>query len=290
MIVENQAGFTTNLLDGSAFFRAHNADLCYFANGIQMPAPNPLIIPPNSVDLVVTSPPYKKKDGYSKDLILAMGTLIRRVLKPGGWAFVNFGQLSEEMDRPFIVQQALKHQGLTPHQTFIWIKSVVIDGKQRGHYTPINSNSIANYCHEMVFSFYKEPKPSFDRLSIGVEFSDKSNLTRGTRASNGDVHCAGDVWIEGEAGLDDAWFLKYKTTGQKTKKTTSEAAHAYEYPEELVERCIRLSGVKPGATVLDCCLGSGTTAVVAKRYGLNAIGIEIDQATLNGAVERWKRT
>ena len=275
-----------NRIEGPPSLITFNHDLCEISNDVGMSDTYGLR---NSVDLVVTSPPDKKKDGYSQDLILHMGTLIRRVLKPGGWAFVNFGQLAEQPDRAFEVQQALKYQGLEAHQTFIWIKSVVIDGKQRGHYTPIRSDSIANWCHEYVFSFYKSPKPDFDKLSIGCPYSDKSNLTRGNRGANGDVHCGGDTWIEGEAGLDDAWFLKYKTTGQKTKKTTSEAAHAYEYPEELVERCIRLSGVKPGATVLDCCLGSGTTAVVAKKYGLNAIGIEIDQATLDGAVERWRK-
>ena len=44
-------------------------------------------------------------------------------------------------------------------------------------------------------------------------------------------------------------------------------------PEALVEPCI-LAGSRPGDTVLDPFVGSGTTCRVAERYGLNAIGID----------------
>ena len=47
------------------------------------------------------------------------------------------------------------------------------------------------------------------------------------------------------------------------------------YPEELVERLIKLYSYV-GETVLDPFLGTGTTAVVARRLGRNSIGYEID--------------
>lgn len=52
-------------------------------------------------------------------------------------------------------------------------------------------------------------------------------------------------------------------------------AHFATYPEKLVEPCI-LAGSKEDDTVLDPFAGSGTTGVVALRYGRNFIGIELN--------------
>ncbi len=111
-----------------------------------------------------------------------------------------------------------------------------------------------------------------DRLSIGVGFTDKSNMKRGSRGKHGDLHCAGDVW-----------FIPYTTTGSSKKKK-----HKYEFPEELVEKCLRISNLSPGDTVLEPFLGSGTTICVAKRLGLNAYGI--DRENVETARKRWEET
>jgi ubiquinone/menaquinone biosynthesis C-methylase UbiE len=55
--------------------------------------------------------------------------------------------------------------------------------------------------------------------------------------------------------------------------------HEFEQAEEDVEYCLsRL--VPKGGVVLDCCCGSGTSLVVARRLKLSAIGIECDPAAL----------
>lgn len=188
--------------------------------------------------------------------------------------FLNFGQLREDFWRP---QQAANMvwngsvNQLSPGQTIAWIKSIAIDGHQTGHFQPINSDKILNYCWEPIFTFYKPPEKPMDRLSIGVPYADKSNLKRGTRGKNGDLHCGGD-----------AWFIPYKTTGPKTKKK-----HRHEFPEALVEKCLRVSGVGWGATVLEPFCGSGTTALVAKRLGMNAVVIDSDSEALATAQSRW---
>ncbi len=50
-------------------------------------------------------------------------------------------------------------------------------------------------------------------------------------------------------------------------------------PERLLERIIRIA-TNPGDTVLDCFLGSGTTAAVAHKMNRNWIGIEVLQETI----------
>jgi DNA modification methylase len=53
-------------------------------------------------------------------------------------------------------------------------------------------------------------------------------------------------------------------------------AHFATFPEKLIEPCI-LAGCPPGGTVLDPFGGSGTTGLVARRMGSNAILIELNE-------------
>ncbi len=62
-------------------------------------------------------------------------------------------------------------------------------------------------------------------------------------------------------------------------------AHFATFPSELVEPCI-LAGSREGGTVLDPFFGSGTTGVVAKKYGRYFVGIEINPEYARQAEER----
>lgn len=238
-------------------------------------------VPDCSVDMVFTSPPYKRKDGYSHELMEALGELVGRVLRPGGRFYMNFGQLREGFDRPFnaraVVYEAA-HPHLKPGQTICWVKSLVVDGKQRGHYTPITMKSpTLNYGWEPIFTLYRPPELAINRLAIGVPFADKTNLKRGTRGKHGDLHCAGDTW-----------FVPYRTTGAKKKKATATMGNAYSFPVELPLRAIKLSNMAKGCVVFDPFLGSGTTAVAARQLGMHAWGIELDPEKVPVIERRWK--
>jgi DNA modification methylase len=52
-------------------------------------------------------------------------------------------------------------------------------------------------------------------------------------------------------------------------------AHFATYPEALVEPCI-LAGTEPGDLVLDPFCGSGTTGLVARRFGRSFLGFELN--------------
>lgn len=178
----------------------------------------------NSVDVSFTSPPYFEVDGYTDDLMRALGRIWARVMGHGRRAYLNFGQIQEKFDRPLDAQRLVLEGAngkLVAWQEIIWIKSIAVGGwdeeahcpdcgaqfdvavptLSRGHYQPITSKQIMHYCWEHVFTFIKQPAkkkdvvPPLDRLAIGVPFADKSNLDRGTRGQNGDVHCAGDIWF-----------------------------------------------------------------------------------------------
>ncbi len=63
------------------------------------------------------------------------------------------------------------------------------------------------------------------------------------------------------------------------------AEHPTQKPVGIIEPLLRYS-CKPGGTVLDPFMGSGTTLVAAKRAGLTAIGIEIDERYCEIAAKR----
>lgn len=253
-------------------------------------------IPDNSVDLSIFSPPYFRVDGYTPQLMVSVGQTLARTLKPGARAYMVFGQIKEGLHRPLEAQRLVLAGGggsLIPGQTIIWVKSIAVGGwieavdcpkcgehiehevpvLSRGHFQPINSPHLLNYCWEYVFCFVRDPEkgsPPLDRLSIGVPFSDKSNLKRGNRGKNGDVHCIGDVW-----------FIPYETTGPTAKKD-----HRHEFPDELARRLIKLSAIPKNSMVLDMFLGGGTTAKVAYEQGMNVCGYDMDPNAIT-RLKRW---
>jgi DNA modification methylase len=67
----------------------------------------------------------------------------------------------------------------------------------------------------------------------------------------------------------------------------SATAHPYQKPLSLMQRLIRIY-TKPGDTILDPFMGSGTTGVAAIGLGRNFIGIEKDSVYFNLAKKRLK--
>jgi hypothetical protein len=66
------------------------------------------------------------------------------------------------------------------------------------------------------------------------------------------------------------------------------ADHPAPYPEALATLCV-LAGSRPGDTVLDPFIGSGTTALVARRHGRHSIGIDVNADFLELAADRCRQ-
>lgn len=212
-----------------------------------------------SCDIAVTSPPYKEKDGYSEFLMVYTFIYLYSILKENSLFFLNFGHLAEDKFRPFKVCNLAMRQGFKLNDTITWVKK---------QYSPIQGNKRLNNVTEFIFLLYKGKMPIIDRLSIGVPYKDKSNIGR---YADKDLKCGGNCWEIG-----------YETIQSKSQKL-----HPDRFPEKLVENCVKLSGLKSGVLV-DPFMGSGTSAVVAKRLGLNYIGFEKNVDYYNVAVNRLK--
>lgn len=248
-----------------------------------------------SVDLSITSPPYFRPDGYSDDLMRKVGEVWARTLKPGARAYMIFGQIIDKLDRPLDAQRAILEGAggeLVAGQTIIWVKSIAVGGwleqcpaddcgikwrtevVSRGHFQPINSNRLLNYCWEYVFCFIKKPEKSAHPMNrkhpdVGVGYADKSNEKRWKSATP--LHCPGDVW-----------FIPYETTGKTTKKM-----HRHEFPLELGKRLVVVSGIPEGSTVFDPFIGGGTTAYAANSYGHHSCGYDLSANAINALRRDW---
>lgn len=72
------------------------------------------------------------------------------------------------------------------------------------------------------------------------------------------------------------------------KKTNGEMLHPTQKPVEVIEKLITDS-TKEGDLVLDCFMGSGTTAVAAKKLNRNFIGFEIQEKYITISENRLKQ-
>ena len=76
-----------------------------------------------------------------------------------------------------------------------------------------------------------------------------------------------------------SWFLL------RPKGRDRKIIHPASFPEELVEQYVQFF-TKRGHTILDPFLGSGSTLVVARTTGRNAVGIELNKKYYNLAIQR----
>lgn len=79
-----------------------------------------------------------------------------------------------------------------------------------------------------------------------------------------------------------------KAFASGAKATNGEKVHPTQKPIELIERLI-CDSTKEGDLVLDCFMGSGTTAIAAKKLNRNFIGFEIQEKYVEIAQQRLKQ-
>jgi site-specific DNA-methyltransferase (adenine-specific)/modification methylase len=89
--------------------------------------------------------------------------------------------------------------------------------------------------------------------------------------------------------MRDVWAMSLVQGKERLKGANGRALHPTQKPEEVLKRIITASSNK-GDTVLDPFLGSGTTAVIAKKLGRKWIGIEKNKKYADISEMRIKNT
>lgn len=85
--------------------------------------------------------------------------------------------------------------------------------------------------------------------------------------------------------MRDVWAIPISQGVERIKGENGRALHPTQKPEELLKRII-IASSNEGDVVLDPFLGSGTTAVVAKKLKRNYIGIEKNESYYKAAEKR----
>lgn len=265
---------------------------------------------PESVDIVVTSPPYNLdiKYGTYQDAkprleylawLLDVFTEIKRVLKPNGHFFLNVGYSNLD---PWVGHDVAgeARKIMVLQNNFTWIKSIAIDDKQIGHYKPINSERFANPVWEHIFHFTKTGDVKCDKEAIGVPYAYECNIdntsrvrgrmikklgylnkrdfeARATQAEKDKVATDLAAKLEKQKPRStvhcpgNAWYIPYETI---LDRGAHRGSHPATFPTELVRRAIKFSGTT--GTLLDPFMGTGTSAVAAVELGLDWLGFDID--------------
>ena len=263
--------------------------------------------PDQLLDCIVTSPPYfRQRDyqgsdqvGLESDPIEYVRRLVdifgeaMRVLKDSGSLWLILGDkyvAGQQLGMPWQVALALKDIGWILRSDVIWHKPNAM---------PSSVKSRPTTDHEYVFFFTKSKDYFYDADAIRephVTFTERSRMRggRGHFGRRGGTPEAGKN--SGDSNLHDGrWDQAFHPKGRNKRTVWSiplskfRDAHFAVFPESLVETCI-LAGCPKSGIVLDPFLGSGTTAVVAKRLDRQFIGIDCVESYCEMARQRIAST
>jgi DNA modification methylase len=172
---------------------------------------------------------------------------------------------------PWMLAFAMRADGWYWRQVNIWHKDNAM---------PEPPTDRTTCSHEYVLHFSKSRAAFFDNEAI----KEKSVSTHGS--GNGFAREERLSW--GSRGNEEQWQMTDKRLRRSVWSINTKPipdSHFATYPEELCGIPI-LAGSREGDTVLDPFMGSGTTAIVAKKYNRNYIGCELNPAYVEIAQKR----
>jgi DNA modification methylase len=272
-------------------------------------------LPENSIDCVVTSPPYFGLRDYGVNgqigleqtpemyvsKLVDVFTEVKRVLKNEGTLWLNLGDTyynfrgyndfsvkqsisknnahvmnspcgkrNAKLDGlkgkdligiPWMVAFALRNIGFYLRMDIIWNKPNPM---------PESVKDRPTKAHEYIFLMSKNEKYYYDYEAIQTETKgnehDKHSRTSRKRFPTDKVNGIRKEGYYPMANKRSVWTVNTKPYNE---------AHFAVFPEELIVDCIK-AGCPENGIVLDPFLGSGTTAIVARKLNRNFIGFELN--------------
>lgn len=251
-------------------------------------------LPDNSVDLIVTSPPYadQRKHTYGGvtadayvDWFLPIAEQLQRVLKPTGSFVLNIKERVVEGERHTYVLEliiAMRKQGWRWTEEYVWHKRNCYPGKWPNRFRDAWERCL-HFTLEKQFAMYQDEVrvPMGDWKNSRLRNLSETDLTR----DNSRVQSGFGKKISNWLGRE----LAYPTNVLHLATECGNQKHSAAFPVELPSWFIRLF-TQPGDVVLDPFLGSGTTSVACAALDRICIGIEKQSDYIEIAKNRLQAT
>jgi len=179
---------------------------------------------------------------------------------------------------PWLLAFALRERGWYLRSDVIWHKKNCL---------PESAKDRPTKCHEYIFLLSKSSKYYFDYKAIQEPIKEVSRerYKRGRSANSKYAGQQGITQVREDFSDFDQHYRRKRDVWEVSTNTYKMDEHFAMFPERLIEPCI-LAGSAVGGVVLDPFFGSGTTGAVAKRFGREYIGIDLNARYLEKAKER----
>ena len=228
-------------------------------------------IPSGSVDMVLTDPPYGTTS-CKWDTVIPFNLMwdqLKRIIKPNG-AIVLFG------GEPF--SSALRMSNIKQYKyDWIWEKSKVGNIFNCKNAPQKNFENIIVFSEGTIANGSIRKMPYFPQDLIKVDIK-RSNTARSS--IKGTIN-------ERPSRLNSSSYKQSFTNypRQILRFNNQQGFHPTQKPVALLEYLIK-TYTQEGETVLDFCMGSGSTGVACKNTNRSFIGIELDETYFEIASER----
>lgn len=239
------------------------------------------LLPDNSIDLVVTSPPYdqiRDYKGFKIDLH-GVGVEISRILKDGGICVM-------------VIQDGTKdgRKSGTSFQTIVdWDLNTELDIFETCIYYRSGTpgawwSKRYRVDHEYIPIFIKGKRPQhFDKSHMKEPTKPEYGLTKkglGNRNTDGTTIYDASKTYELPKEKDQGTVIHYKNASRETPKTSEigriKLQHPATFPDKLASDFIQCFTTED-MIVLDPFMGSGTVAAMAKQLNRKYIGFELSE-------------
>ena len=246
-------------------------------------------IPSNSVDLIITSPPYNIGKKYEKKTTLhsylksqePVIAELHRVLASTGnfcWQVGNYVEKGEVFPLDIYFYEIFKRFDLKLRNRIIW---------RFNHGLHCSKRFSGRY--EVILWFTKSDDYIFnlDPVRVPAKYPGKRHFKgpkKGQLSGNPLGKNPSDIWdVVKQDWEDEVWDIPNVKANHPEK-----TEHPCQFPVELVQRCV-LALTQPEGVVLDPYCGVGSTIIAALQYGRKAIAAEQDSRYIAITRERIQK-
>ena len=221
-------------------------------------------IPDKSVDMILCDLPYGTT-ACKWDTIIPFEPLweqYERVIKDNGAIVLTAAQ-------PFASALIMSNPKIFKYQ-WVWYKNLRT-GFAQAKRQPMKA-------HELILVFYKRP-PVYNPIKVKRTTQKAGNKTK----KFGEVY--NNVSYEVNKDNQSDYINPHDVLEIKCIHGTEKRYHNTQKPVTLFEYLIK-TYTNEGETVLDNCMGSGTTAIACLNTNRNFIGFELDETYYNLSLQR----